>query len=101
MANNYNLAFDKIDEIKTPVVDSNSDHVYHQYTLRVLNGKRDELKKYLNDLGIPSVIYYPIPIQKQKPHNLALNKTTGAPTNHFLEYLKFCLYWRTRLFQIN
>ena len=68
MANNYNMAFNEIDEIKTPKVNSNSDHVYHQYTLRVLNGKRDELKSYLNNLGIPSMIYYPIPIHKQKPY---------------------------------
>ncbi len=68
MANNYNLAFNKINQINTPKVISNSDHVYHQYTLRILNGKRDELKSYLNDLGIPSMIYYPIPIHKQKPY---------------------------------
>ena len=71
MANNYNLAFEKIDELLTPRVFSGSEHVYHQYTLRILNGKRDELKRYLSDLGIPSMIYYPIPIHKQKPY---LNK---------------------------
>ena len=68
MANNYNLAFDKIDELQTPKVSSNSEHVYHQYTLRILNGKRNELKRYLNDLGIPSMIYYPIPIHRQNPY---------------------------------
>ena len=68
MANNYNLAFNEINEVETPKVIANSDHVYHQYTLRILNGKRDELKNYLNDLGIPSMIYYPIPIHKQKPY---------------------------------
>ena len=68
MANNYNLAFEDIDEIRIPKVISSSQHVYHQYTLRVLNGKRDKLKIYLDDLGIPSMIYYPIPIHKQKPY---------------------------------
>ena len=68
MANNYNLAFEKINEIKTPKINLNSDHVYHQYTLRVKNGKRDNLKVYLENLGIPSMIYYPIPIHKQKPY---------------------------------
>ena len=68
MANKYNLAFKDIEQIATPKVISNSEHVYHQYTLRVLNGKRDKLKRYLNDLGIPSMIYYPIPIHKQKPY---------------------------------
>lgn len=43
-----------------------STHVYHQYTLKVLNGKRDALKQYLADAGIPSMIYYPLPLQKQE-----------------------------------
>ena len=68
MAKNYNLAFTEIDELLTPKVIDNSEHVFHQYTLRVLNGKRDNLKTYLSDLGIPSMIYYPIPIHKQKPY---------------------------------
>ena len=85
MANNYNLAFSEIDQIKTPKVISNSDHVYHQYTLRVLNGKRDQLKNYLNDLGIPSMIYYPIPIHKQKPYmNDQSLKNTEKLTNQVI-----------------
>ncbi len=68
MANNYNLAFNEIDELLTPKVIDNSEHVFHQYTLRVLNGKRDNFKSYLGELGIPSMIYYPIPIHKQKPY---------------------------------
>ena len=85
MANNYNLAFSEIDQIKTPKVISNSDHVYHQYTLRVLNGKRNELKNYLNDLGIPSMIYYPIPIHKQKPYRNNQNlKNTDILSNEVI-----------------
>ncbi len=68
MAENYNHAFNEIDEIIIPKVSPGSDHVYHQYTLRVLNGKRNELKNYLNDLGIPTMIYYPIPVHRQKPY---------------------------------
>ena len=68
MANNYNLAFNQINEIKIPKVISRSNHVYHQYTLRILNGKRDDLKLYLSNLGIPSMIYYPIPIHNQEPY---------------------------------
>ena len=68
MANSYNQAFDEINSIKTPKVNKNSEHVYHQYTLRILDNKRDELKSYLNDKGIPSMIYYPIPIHKQRPY---------------------------------
>ena len=66
MANNYNLAFENVKEIQTPKVIENSTHVYHQYTIKILNQKRDDLKKYLEDNGIPSMIYYPIPLYKQE-----------------------------------
>jgi dTDP-4-amino-4,6-dideoxygalactose transaminase len=36
--------------------------------LRVLNGKRDELSKFLNDNKVPHGIYYPIPLHKQKAY---------------------------------
>ena len=68
MANNYDNAFKNINEIQIPKKNLNSDHVFHQYTLRVLNGRRDQLKSYLKDMGIPSMIYYPIPIHKQKSY---------------------------------
>jgi len=41
-------------------------HVFHQYTIRVTNGKRDQLKEYLASQDIGSMIYYPIP-QDQLP----------------------------------
>ena len=41
-------------------------HVYHQYTVRILNGKRDELQKYLKDKGITTMVYYPVPLHKMK-----------------------------------
>ena len=79
MANNYNNAFDNIKQIQTPVVLNNSTHVYHQYTLRVLDGRRDELMIFLENIGIPSRIYYPIPLHNQKPFNknsnISLNNT--------------------------
>jgi len=68
MAKNYNLAFTEIEGLLIPKVIDNTEHVFHQYTLRVLNGKRNDFKSYLSDLGIPSMIYYPIPIHKQKPY---------------------------------
>lgn len=43
-----------------------SSHVYHQYTLKVKEDKRDALKKYLEKSGIPAMIYYPLPLQEQQ-----------------------------------
>lgn len=62
----YNRAFLEIEEIETPVTEVFTDHVFHQYTLKVKNGKRDELKKHLETLGIPAMIYYPVPLNEQR-----------------------------------
>lgn len=50
----------------TPKELEKSSHVYHQYTLKIKNGKRDALKQHLADAGIPSMIYYPLPLQEQE-----------------------------------
>ncbi|BBO18596.1 glutamine--scyllo-inositol transaminase [Candidatus Brocadia pituitae] len=41
-------------------------HVYHQYTIRVLNGKRDSLQKHLKEKGIDTMVYYPVPLHKME-----------------------------------
>ena len=43
-------------------------HVYHQYTLKVVDSNRDDLVKYLNENNIPCGIYYPIPLHLQKAY---------------------------------
>ena len=59
-------AFDPEEKyIVTPMELHNSTHVYHQYTLKIKDGKRDALKQYLADAGIPAMIYYPLPLQEQ------------------------------------
>jgi UDP-2-acetamido-2-deoxy-ribo-hexuluronate aminotransferase len=66
MADNYNIAFSVIKELQTPQIIQQSTHVYHQYTLKVIDNKRDDLINYLNSYGIPTMIYYPIPLHKQE-----------------------------------
>lgn len=66
MASFYDSAFGNIDELEIPKRQYNSSHVFHQYTLKVKNGKRDDLQKYLSQKGIPSMIYYPLPLYKQE-----------------------------------
>lgn len=52
-----------------------STHIYHQYTLKIKNGKRDDLKKYLESLHIPSMVYYPGPLHLQEAYkNLGYNE---------------------------
>ena len=43
-------------------------HVFHQYTLKIIDGDRDKLVNYLNEKGIPCGVYYPIPLHLQKAY---------------------------------
>jgi dTDP-4-amino-4,6-dideoxygalactose transaminase len=42
------------------------EHVWHQYTIRVTDGKRDEAVQKLTAAGIGTGIFYPIPAHRQK-----------------------------------
>lgn len=65
VADTYDAAFADIESLKTPVRAGHSTHVFHQYTLRVTNGRRDELNEHLAERNVPSMIYYPVPLQEQ------------------------------------
>lgn len=53
-------------DIDTPFRAENRTHVFHQYTIRIKNGKRDNIRTLLAEAGIPSMIYYPVPVSRQK-----------------------------------
>lgn len=68
----YNESFREITQLKLPELSSvNSTHAFHQYTLIVRDGSRNELSEYLSQKGIPSMIYYPLPLHKQKAYSTA------------------------------
>jgi dTDP-4-amino-4,6-dideoxygalactose transaminase len=76
-AQKYTTAFSGVNNIITPTCYCDIDkcgpntcdcHVYHQYTLRVLNTDRDALAKHLNENDIPCGVYYPIPLHSQKAY---------------------------------
>lgn len=50
------------------ICDTCDCHVFHQYTLRITNGKRDALVRHLGEKEIPCGVYYPIPLHKQKAY---------------------------------
>jgi UDP-2-acetamido-2-deoxy-ribo-hexuluronate aminotransferase len=61
----YDKAFKPLKDLETPARFKNSNHVFHQYTLKVKNGKRAALQAYLTEKGVPSMIYYPVPLYNQ------------------------------------
>lgn len=67
-AAHYDRAFAGIEGVEIPFRQHNSTHVFHQYTLQVKNGRRDAFQAFLNEKGIPSVIYYPVPLYKQNAY---------------------------------
>jgi len=66
VASIYDEELSNIKEITIPHKEKYSNHVYHQYTMKIEGSKRDQLKSYLSGFNIPSMIYYPIPLYKQK-----------------------------------
>ena len=65
-ANFYNERFADIPQIETPVVADYTDHVYHQYTMKLKGVDREGLQEYLKSKGIPTNIYYPKQNHKQE-----------------------------------
>ena len=77
-ADYYDRAFGEIPQLRIPVREPNSTHVFHQYTLQITppheagSGPaldpaktRDDLKAFLQEQGIPAMIYYPVPLYEQ------------------------------------
>ena len=94
----YNNAFSNNSNIITPTTKSNATnsckeicaicdcHVFHQYTLQITNGKRDDLHKHLLDKGIPNAIYYPVALHSQKAYaDSRYNESDFPITNNLIK----------------
>jgi dTDP-4-amino-4,6-dideoxygalactose transaminase len=78
-ANYYDKHLAQLDWLSTPQRLSSSTHVFHQYTVILDKSvNREKLKKYLEDLQIPSMVYYPIPLHMQEAY-----KTSGYSKGSF------------------
>jgi UDP-2-acetamido-2-deoxy-ribo-hexuluronate aminotransferase len=64
----YDQHLSSLKDILIPFRSSYSSHVFHQYTIKIKNNKRDELKDYLHYKGVPSMIYYPLPLHLQQAY---------------------------------
>ena len=66
VADAYDSVFTSIEALQIPHRVDFSSHVFHQYTLKVKDGRRDQLQNYLKEKGIPSIVYYPLPLYMQE-----------------------------------
>jgi len=87
----YNKALSVSEHIITPTTSSCGEicdtcdcHVFHQYTLQITNGKRDDLHKHLLEKGIPNAIYYPVALHSQKAYVDTRYKESDFPVTNGL-----------------
>ena len=84
-AKKYNTALSGHSNIIVPQFDLNGDdHVFHQYTLRIINADRNALMQHLLDKEIPCAIYYPIPLHSQKAYLDVRYKEENFPVTNQL-----------------
>lgn len=91
----YTKSLEKIRGLIVPK-ESSSIHAYHQYTIRLANKKtRNDLQKFLNGKGIQTMVYYPIPIYRQKAYSkeiylpnteILCDTVLSLPINPFLRH---------------
>lgn len=92
----YQQALADCQQIKLPVCNPKSTHVYHQYTIRLADSTtRDALKQYLADHSVPSMIYYPIPTHLQTAY--AEQPTNPLPHSEHLANTVLSLPMHTEL----
>lgn len=86
-AQKYSDALKNNPNVITPeITQGDTSHVFHQYTLRITNGKRDELARKFAENNIPFGIYYPIPLHKQKAYtDSRYNEADFVVTNQLVK----------------
>ena len=66
VAARYDAALAGVAGLVIPARDARSTHVFHQYTITVAeSGRRDDLQRFLQSCGVPTMIYYPLPVHAQ------------------------------------
>jgi dTDP-4-amino-4,6-dideoxygalactose transaminase len=66
----YDQALANIPFLEIPFRSKSSTHVFHQYTLKLKGIKREPFKAYLESNGVPSMVYYPVPLHLQKAYKI-------------------------------
>lgn len=95
----YDKAFEGEKRMTTPRVAPGNTHVYHQYTIKLEGVNRDQLKAHLEEKGIPSMIYYPVPVHRQKMFEAFGSGTTSLPVTDWLTERVISLPMHTELDQ--
>ena len=84
VADYYDAFFSAFNQIITPVRGKESNHVFHQYTLKLEGLDRDALNVFLATKDVPSMIYYPVPAHRQKMFSAFGSENTILPITDWL-----------------
>jgi len=93
----YDAAFADDSAITTPHRAQNSEHVFHQYTLKLHGVDRDGLMDHLQEKGIPANIYYPVPVHLQKGYSQYGYQEGSMPVTETLTHQVISLPMHTEL----
>lgn len=93
----YDEAFKNNSHILIPTRAANSTHVFHQYTLRLIEVDREALRNALAEAGIPAMIYYPVPLHMQKAYQDSRYKEGDFPVAERLANCVLSLPMHTEL----
>jgi UDP-2-acetamido-2-deoxy-ribo-hexuluronate aminotransferase len=96
-ANRYDALFASIHQLAIPARVSWSNHTFHQYTLKLLHGDRQSLISKLSAIGIPAMVYYPIPLHKQNAFQPFMGASQSFPNSLQLSQQVFSLPMHTEL----
>jgi UDP-2-acetamido-2-deoxy-ribo-hexuluronate aminotransferase len=96
-ADYYDKAFANHAKLTTPHRYDKSTHVFHQYTLTIKDIDRKALQSFLNDHGIPMMIYYPVPLHMQKAYQDPRYKAGDFPVSEQLAASVISLPMHTEL----
>ena len=69
VASFYDRELSSLAFLEVPFRSANTTHVFHQYTVKTKGIDRDQFKAYLESKGIPTMIYYPVPLHLQKAYS--------------------------------
>ena len=78
-AADYDAKLAGVDGLETPQISPNCWSIYNQYTLRVQNGKRDQVLQGLKDRSVGCEVYYPVPLHLQECYSYLGNKHGSLP----------------------
>ena len=97
VAKQYDQAFEKMPQLKTPFRSTQSSHIFHQYTLQAVDFDRNDLIQYLQEKGIPAMIYYPIPLYRQAAFAPFVSEKLSLPNTEKLCQSVFSLPIHTEM----